>query len=93
MKPEKNNEINFTKEAVYKIVVDGVLNKNYSDRFEGMQVKVHREENKKPISVIIGEIRDQSALSGMLNYLYDLHFTVISVNMLIEKDQNDHPGK
>jgi len=86
MKPEKKKDINFKKKAIYKIVVDGVLSEDYSNRFTDMQIKVIREMEQRPSSTLIGEIKDQSDLSGILNSLYDMQFTVISVNMLSEME-------
>jgi len=86
MKPEKKKDINFNKKAIYKIVVDGVLSEDYSNRFTDMQIKVIREMEQRPSSTLIGEIKDQSDLSGILNSLYDMQFTVISVNMLSEME-------
>ena len=88
MKKDKQNQINFKKEAIYKIVVDGILNENYSGGLRGMQIQVIRKEGKRPFTTLIGEIRDQAALSSVLNSLYDRQFTVISVNMLSEMENN-----
>ena len=81
---KENNSLGFKKEAMYKIVVDGLLDDNWSDTFEGMQIIIEQKE-VRTVSSLIGVIKDQSALSGILNNLHDLHFTVISVNMLTEK--------
>ena len=88
MKKDKHKQVNFKKEAIYKIVVDGTLNENYSDSLRGMQIQVIRKEGRRPFTTLIGEIRDQAALSGILNSLYDMQFTVISVNMLSEIENN-----
>lgn len=88
MNTEKNKGMNFTKAAIYKIIVNGVLDESWSDHYRGMQITVDRKKGKAVFSTLVGEIRDQSALSGILNALYDMHLTVISVNMLaqIESD-------
>lgn len=87
MKPDKKKQINFKKKAIYKIVVDGILSEDYSNRFADMQLKVIREKGQRSSTVLVGEIKDQSALSGILNSLYDMQFTVISVNMLSEMEK------
>lgn len=85
MAPEKTNpEFSFTKAAVYKIKVLGDLNVSWSERLGGLQISVERSEDKEPVSVLIGQMNDQSALSGVLNTLYENHLTIISVNMLKE---------
>ena len=81
-------EFSFTKAAVYKIKVNGDLSKNLSERLAGLQINVERFQYKDPVSVLIGQINDQAALAGVLNTLYELHLSIISVIMLKE-NQND----
>ena len=76
----------FKEPAIYKIKVQGALNESWSERLGGMQITVERPIDDVPISVLVGRINDQSALSGVLNALYESHLTIISVNML--KDEN-----
>ena len=86
MKPYTLNkslsEFSFRKPAVYKIIVQGELDESWSGRLAGLQIKVERSKDKKPITVLIGQMNDQSALSGVLTALYDSHFPIISVNLL-----------
>ena len=79
-------EFSFTKPAVYKIKIQGDLGEMWSDKLSGMQITVEREY-KKPISTLIGIVRDQSALASILKVVYELHMTVISVKVL-EDAQN-----
>ncbi|MCK5468855.1 MAG: hypothetical protein KAI99_10100 [Cyclobacteriaceae bacterium] len=83
---EKNKDLeyNFTKPAIYKIVVQGKIDDKLSDRMLDLQVNVEKGGGQKYHSTLIGKINDQAALSGILNTLYDMHITVISVNMLSE---------
>ena len=76
------SEFSFRKPAVYKIIVQGELDASWSGRLGGLQINVDRSKDKKPITVLIGQINDQSALSGILTALYDFHFPIISVNLL-----------
>ena len=76
------SEFRFRKPAVYKIIVEGELDGSWSGRLAGLQIKVARSKDKKPMTVLIGQIDDQSALSGVLTALYDFHFPIISVNLL-----------
>jgi hypothetical protein len=80
----QNPEFSFSKAAVYKIRVNGDLSKNLSERLAGLQINVERFRGKGPISVLIGQINDQAALAGILNTLYELHLSIISVNMLLD---------
>ncbi len=79
-----NKEFSFRKPAIYKIVVQGEIDAEWSDRLWGLQVNISKAKNGKPITSLVGQINDQSALSGILTTLNDMHMTVISVNMLSE---------
>jgi len=76
----EDQEIDFKKKAIYKIIVKGNTNNELSNSFLGMQI--YKDRINKTESSIVGMISDQAALSGILNTLYEKHLTVISVNLL-----------
>lgn len=78
-------EFSFQKSAMYKIKVQGELKESWSERLQGMQINVERFQDKKPVSILIGQINDQSALTGVLNALYEYNMTILSVHMLKSK--------
>jgi hypothetical protein len=80
---KKTQGFNFKSSAIYRIVVKGKLDDCWSDRL-GLQITVQKKTGEKPISILVGSIIDQAALSSVLNSLYDMHMTVISVNMLTD---------
>ena len=80
---EKTQGFQFRKSAIYKIVVEGELDDSWSDRL-GLQITVQKKSGKIPKSILVGNIADQAALSSVINLLYDMHMTVISVNMLTD---------
>ena len=80
---KKTQGFNFKNPAIYRIVVQGKLEDSWSDRL-GLQITVQKKTGGKPISILVGNIIDQAALSSVLNSLYDMHMTVISVNMLTD---------
>ena len=77
----------FKETAIYKIVVEGELENSWSDRL-GLQITVQKRTGRKPISILVGNIADQAALSSVLNSLYDMHLAVISVNMLTDVEDD-----
>ena len=81
-------EFNFQKPAVYKIKVQGEIEKSWAGKLQGLQINIERSQSKNPVSVLVGQINDQSALSGIMHTLYDMHMTVISVHMLSEIEQD-----
>ncbi len=76
------SEFNFQKPAIYKIKVEGILKENWIKNFQGLRINIDRSLSGKPISVITGQINDQSALAGLLDTLYNFNMTILSVNML-----------
>jgi len=78
-------DFKFQNPAVYKIKINGAINESWSERLGGMQINVERSKSSEPVTILIGQINDQTALSGVLNTLYENHLSIISVNMLDEK--------
>ena len=66
--------------AIYRIKVEGALDARWSDRIEGMNITP--AAGALDATVLVGRLRDQAALSGVLNTLYELHFPVLSVECL-----------
>ncbi len=68
--------------AIYRIRISGHLDTNWSDRLAGMTVTATGENNIQDITILEGRLADQAALSGVLNILYDLQFSLVSVEYL-----------
>ena len=66
--------------AIYRIRVVGRVDPDLSPRLSGMQITVGGGDCVE--SILIGRIQDQSALSGVLNTLYELHLPVTNVECL-----------
>ena len=79
-------DFKFQSPAIYKIEVEGAIYKNWSEKLGGMQINVLRSIRSGTTTELVGRINDQTALSSVLNTLYEHHFSIISVNMLSEKD-------
>ncbi len=65
-----------TREANFAIRVKGQLDESWSDWLEGLEVKLL--DNGEMI--LFGHIADQAALMGVLNKLYWLNLTLLSVS-------------
>jgi hypothetical protein len=66
----------------YRIVVVGQLDESYSSRLGGMTVMTSSEGEGVPVTTLTGTLKDQSQLSGVLNTLYELHMSIVSVQFL-----------
>ena len=79
---DTNSNFQFSKPAIYKIMVKGELNEDFSMRLGGMQISSEQRHGRYPVSVLIGKLSDQAELSGILNALYEMHLMVLSVQVL-----------
>jgi hypothetical protein len=68
--------------AVYRIGVLGYLDKSWSDRMNGVDIRVRNRPDGAPMTVLTGHFIDQAALAGVLGTLYDLGFPLLKVELL-----------
>lgn len=73
--------------ATYVIKVEGKLNAEWKDWFNGMAVTSEDGSEGVMLTTLTGIVRDQSALRGIISYLWDLGLTLLSVSRI------DHPQK
>lgn len=71
----------FSQSATYEIRVLGKVPESYSDILSGMTIS-YKKSKGEVVTILIGLMRDQASLSGVLNSLYDLHMSVISVKKM-----------
>ena len=68
--------------ARYEIKVPGRLEEHWSEWLEGMTVQVESGDRGPTITTLTGEVRDQAALQGLINQLYSMGLSLISVNLV-----------
>jgi hypothetical protein len=68
--------------ATYQISVQGRVDPNWVDRLEGMTISQPTPEAIEPITMLEGNLRDQAALAGVFNTLYELHLTIMLVKRI-----------
>ena len=76
------NAIPFDCPATYQITVQGRIDPSSVDLLEGMNVHHAVVKAGHTITTLVGEIRDQTALAGVLNRLYELHLPILMVMRL-----------
>lgn len=47
-----------------------------------MRIRTENQSDKGPVTTLVGSVPDQAALFGVVKALYDLHLTLLSVEML-----------
>ena len=73
--------------ATYRIEVEGHLDERWSDRLAGMRINTRKSKDQTTVTTLVGRLRDQAALIGILNSLYGLHLPILSV-----EHQEEYPG-
>ena len=77
-------DLQFDAPASYRIRVQGHLEDSWSDRLGGMKLTRAFATDTQPMTVLVGHLIDQAALFGVMNALYGLHMSVLSVELLDE---------
>jgi hypothetical protein len=79
---DKKNTLSTSKQGrFFEIHVKGHLDESWSDWLEGLEVKI--VDNGEMI--LFGHIGDQAALMGILNKLYRLNLTLLSMSEVNQK--------
>jgi hypothetical protein len=66
------------KSDLYQICVQGYIKANWSEWLQTVRVK-HRRNG---VTILIGRVTDQSALQGLLDYLFGMGITILSLKRL-----------
>lgn len=64
----------------YQITVYGKVDQSWSEWFGGLTLTSIEDRAGTPITQLAGKLPDQGALRGILNRLWDLNLTLLSVN-------------
>ncbi len=80
--PEERKKFAFDRPGTYRIRVLGSLDESWSERLGGLHITTSSLKDQGPVTELVGQMRDQAELSGLLNTLYELHLTLFSVEML-----------
>jgi hypothetical protein len=65
--------------ATYRIRARGTLDASWSSELGGLAMAPDTAKDGEPETVLSGRLADQAALLGVLNYLADLGFALVSV--------------
>jgi hypothetical protein len=58
------------------------LDESLSEKLGGMSITTSSGGNQEPVTSLFGRMVDQAALAGVLNTLYDMHITLLSVEYI-----------
>jgi hypothetical protein len=81
--PKSRKSFPFDRPGDYRIRVQGFLDESWSERLGGLRITACAlEDHEGPVTELVGQVRDQAELAGVLNSLYELHLTLLSVECL-----------
>ena len=81
--PEGEKRFAFDRPGNYRIRVLGLLDESWSEKLGGLRITASSlKDQKEPVTELVGKVRDQAELAGLLNSLYEFHQTLLSVECL-----------
>lgn len=72
----------FDQPAAYEIIVSGVISPDSYAGMEGIKASSSYLEDGKAVTVLTGLFTDQATLGRLLNLIYELQLSIISVHQL-----------
>lgn len=86
MSPLDPKRIQFGGPAKYMIVVQGLVDTQWSDRLGGMSITCPGQDQANQRTTLVGWIHDQAELKGVLDTLYGLHCPILKIDTLPDAD-------
>ena len=75
----KRKGLRLEEPATYEIRVRGCLELKWSDRLQGLGIRVKEYSDRMTVTILSGRLKDQAALLGVLNTLFALKLPVLFV--------------
>ena len=82
MNPQTGKDFKLWTPATYRIKVQGWLDESKSEFLGGMTITTSSQGDEGVMTTLVGRLRDQAELSGVLNTLYEFHLPILSVEFL-----------
>ena len=80
----EGKKLNLWTSVTYRIQVQGEVSDSFRHSFSISRITSFQSEVQSTVTTLVGRVRDQAELSGLLNSLYDEHLPIISVEILSE---------
>ena len=81
--PGSSKTYTFDRPGNYRIRVLGFLDESFSERLGGLRIsQCSLKDQEGAVTELVGQVRDQAELAGLLNNLYELHLTLWSVEYI-----------
>ena len=89
----QHKSLSFQGAGTYRIRFRGRLAEYWLEDLEDMRCTNSQADDRTPVTTLVGRFRDQAALLGMLNTIYDLHLPLLEVEYLAEGSENTQEAK
>ena len=80
--PTEFTDVDFAGQGTYRIVVQGTLSEEWSNRMAGLAIKIDDRGQAPTQTTLLGELSDQAQLVGVLEALYGLHLPILKVERI-----------
>ena len=80
--PTASKNFAFDRPGKYRLCVEGFLDEKWQERLDCSSIMTTSQKDNKWVTELIGNMRDQAKLIGLVNTLYELHLTLLSVEYL-----------
>jgi hypothetical protein len=82
--PKENSRKSFpfNRPGNYSILVLGFLDESWFEKLGSLRIKTIGLRDQRPVTWLVGRMRDQAELMGVLDTLYNLHLPILSVECL-----------
>ena len=80
----------------YRIRVQGPVGAGWVSRTADMTITVRQAASQQQVTTLTGEVRDQAALRGVLDLLYDMRLPLLKVErlgLLAHAEYSDQRGE
>ena len=82
-KAKGRKSFSFNRPGIYRIRVIGFLEESWSGKIGRFRITAGSlKDQEGPVMELVGKVRDQAELYGVLKTLYEFHLTLLSVEML-----------
>ena len=79
-------KVRFGSPSKYRILVKGTLTRQNMDDLKGLGISITNQDVESTVTQLDGTLSDQTALSGLLEALYETHLSIVSVEALTEDE-------
>jgi hypothetical protein len=84
------NEDHQVDTPVYQIKVQGILDEKWCAWFNGMAIAHETDSDGASLTILTGAIIDQARLRGILDGMWNLNLTVVSVKRIKSEKDSSH---